>query len=302
MFDATLDAKVRAAAFAWLDEHVAMHGEVLTKDTLVAGFPFSGRQIPLVDNRRGIWKPGLLSEVPLSFLTTFNSPYSDRYENGILLYSYQGEDPNGHDNILMRNAMQRRTPLIYFGPVGRGRYLAVKPAYVIGDNPVNLTFSVQIDSADLAVSHADTVREGEDARRAYVTSLTRVRLHQKAFRERVLDAYRRQCAFCRLRHDELLEAAHIIPDSEPEGEPKIANGISLCNLHHAAFDRFFVALRPDYSIEVRSDILAEKDGPTLKHAIQGLHGTRILLPTKAVHRPDPALVKQRYERFVDARK
>ena len=38
-----------------------------------------------------------------------------------------------------------------------------------------------------------------------------------------LDAYRRQCAFCRLRHAELLDAA-IVPDAE-EGEPTVANGL-----------------------------------------------------------------------------
>ena len=38
----------------------------------------------------------------------------------------------------------------------------------------------------------------------YVTSLVRRRLHQRSFRERVLRAYRDQCALCRLRHQELL--------------------------------------------------------------------------------------------------
>jgi putative restriction endonuclease len=131
----------------------------------------------------------------------------------------------------------------------------------------------------------------------------RRRLHQRAFRERVLEAIthfvgtRRQCAFCRLRHEELLDAAHIVPDSQPEGEPLVRNGLSLCTLHHAAFDRAFVGLRPDYVIEVRPDILREDDGPTLVHALQALHGTRILLPAARAQRPDPGLVEQRYAQF-----
>jgi putative restriction endonuclease len=80
-----------------------------------------------------------------------------------------------------------------------------------------------------------------------------------------------QCAFCRLRHEELLDAAHIIPDVEPAGEPLIRNGLSLCILHHAAYDRYFIGIRPDFTLEVREDIRHEEDGPTLLHAIQGLH-------------------------------
>src|SRR5262249_8433751 len=134
-------------------------------------------------------------------------------------------------------------------------------------------------------------------RRSYVTAEVRVRLHQRAFRERVLEAYRRQCAFCRLRHEELLDAAHIVPDRDPEGEPCISNGLALCALHHAAFDRLFVGLRPDLVMEVRPDLLREEDGPTLVHAIQGLHGTRIALPRAVEQRPDLERVARRYQRF-----
>jgi putative restriction endonuclease len=56
-------------------------------------------------------------------------------------------------------------------------------------------------------------------------------------------------------------------------------------------------LRPDYTIEVRPDLQREKDGPTLVHAIQALHNSRIILPHAASLRPDPTLVEIRYERF-----
>jgi hypothetical protein len=81
------------------------------------------------------------------------------------------------------------------------------------DRPANLTFTVAID--DARQLHADLHDErlvsnaGTEARRKYITSTFRRRLHQQAFRERVLEAYRAQCALCRLRHEELLDAAHI---------------------------------------------------------------------------------------------
>jgi putative restriction endonuclease len=92
---------------------------------------------------------------------------------------------------------------------------------------------------------------------------------------------------------------HIIPDTEPEGEPVVRNGISLCRLHHAAFGRFFLAVRPDHIIEVRPDVLEEIDGPTLQHAIQGLHGQPIVLPRKLVEQPAIEFLSERYDRFLE---
>ena len=198
--------------------------------------------------------------------------------------------------------MQRRLPLAYFHGVVPGRYLAMWPVYVISDDPNALMFSIAVDDA----SHVDLYSQSRpthsgvaEARREYVTSLARRRLHQGAFRERVLQAYRHQCAFCRLRHTELLDAAHIIPDSEPDGEPVVRNGISLCRLHHAAFDRFFLAVRPDHTIEVRSDVLEESDGPTLQHAIQRLHGQPMILPRKTADQPAIEFLSRRYNRFLE---
>jgi putative restriction endonuclease len=103
-----------------------------------------------------------------------------------------------------------------------------------------------------------------------------------------------------LGHEELLDAAHIIPDGEPGGDPIIPNGLALCKLHHAAFDRQFLAIRPDYIIEIRADILREKDGPMLVHGLKEMHDKRIILPKVVRERPSPALLERRYERFRSA--
>ena len=86
--------------------------------------------------------------------------------------------------------------------------------------------------------------------------------------------------------------AHITPDSDAEGEPVISNGVALCKLHHAAFDRFFFAIRPDYVIEVRPSVLRESDGPMLVVAIH--------LPRRAIDLPDRARLERRYEQFRQA--
>ncbi len=303
------DKAVRVAAFKWLEQQTRIHGDVLPRDLLASGFEFSGHCIPLI-SRQGIFKPKVLPEIPISITTTTTGPYHDRISpDGLMLYSYRGTDPQHPENVGLRKAMQRETPLIYFHGLVPGKYLAVWPAYIVGDSPQTLEFTVAVDDrrtvfADEAhPALAEAARENEEqARRAYVTSVVRQRLHQQSFCERVLDAYREHCAMCLLRHSELLDAAHIIPDGEPGGEPVISNGIALCKLHHAAFDGFFLGVRPDLVIEIRRDILDEEDGPMLIHGLKGLHGTKLWVPRPATMRPDSDRLERRYDRFLSAQR
>ena len=111
---------------------------------------------------------------------------------------------------------------------------------------------------------------------------------------------REQCALCRLKHPELLDAAHIIPDSHPEGEPVITNGVSLCKLHHAAFDKLVIGISPDYEVVVREDILEEIDGPMLQHGIKEMHGGTIQLPKSKSQWPDRDHLDIRFQQFLES--
>lgn len=293
------DRRIRLAAFDWLTEQRAEGGEALPRRVL-EDFELEGRHVPLV-GPRGIWKPAAC-ELPISITTIISGPYSDSFDagRGTLRYAYRGTDPQHRDNRDLRRAMHERVPLIYFHAVERGRYAAAYPVFVVGDEPVALRFSVQVDDLAAALAESASSRVAEDPsdpRRAYVTATFRRRLHQVAFRERVVHAYRERCALCRLRHLELLDAAHITPDREEEGDPIVSNGLALCKLHHAAFDAFFFAVRPDYVIEVRPSVLEETDGPMLIVGLQQIHGQRIHLPVRAADLPDPARLARRYEEF-----
>lgn len=296
------DANIRKAAFDWLNEQVDLHGDVLPRGVLAQGFTFEGNRVPLL-GPQGIFKPRVL-DIPLSITSIPSGPYDDGYSpDGLLLYRYRGTDPKHPDNVGLREAMRHKMPLVYFHRVVEGKYLAIWPIFIVGDDPSALTFKVEVDDA----SYVKYERAGEavpipaeEARRSYITATVRQRVHQRLFRERVLQAYREQCALCRLRHEELLDAAHIIPDSEPEGEPIISNGIALCKLHHAAFDRQFLAIRPDYVIEIRQNILEESDGPMLLHGLKEMHQKKIILPTAFEHRPNPSFLERRYQKFLIA--
>lgn len=300
--DRRLDESIRNAAFSFLAEQTRLHGEVLPRDLLAAGFTFRGERVPLL-GPQGIFKPRLL-QIPLSITTVppiegRDRPYADELSpDNLLIYKYRGTDPGHVDNVGLRRAMERRLPLVYFHGVVRGFYLAAWPVFVVRDDPGSLSFTVAVDSQEILT---DRIAEGAslvaEGRRQYVTQLVQRRLHQESFRWRVLRAYRECCAVCRLGHAELLDAAHILPDGHPKGEPIVPNGLALCKLHHAAFDSHLLGVRPDLVIQLRRDILDEADGPMLHHGLQGFHGKVLHAPRKVELRPSQEFLAERFELF-----
>jgi putative restriction endonuclease len=294
------DLKIRLAAFDWLKEQTTASDDILSRELLQVGFFFDGKRIPLI-SPQGIFKPREM-KYPLTITTSPESPYNDSFDpSGYLLYRYRGKDPQHRDNIGLREAMIRRLPLIYLHGITPGKYMAIWPVFIIGDDPGNLSFQVAVDDLTqiyFAKDDLSLVADADNGRRAYITSTVKVRMHQRSFRERVLDAYQSQCALCQLRHRELLDAAHIFPDDHPQGEPIVSNGISLCKLHHAAFDNFFIGISPDFIVNVRRSILDEEDGPMLLHGLKELHNRRILLPYRKGYWPNKDALEWKYKRFL----
>jgi putative restriction endonuclease len=299
-YSQNIDDKIRLAAFEWLDNQSIIHGDVLPRDLLESGFQFNNQRITLL-GAKGIWKPKSMS-YPLSITTTSNGPYSDSFtEDGFLKYKYRGQDPEHPDNKGLRTLMSLQKPLIYFHSVIKSKYLATWPVYIILDNKKELVFTVAVD--DIKMVNKELQQTNEDAtfyRRSYLTSNIQLRLHQRSFRERVLLAYSNQCALCKLRHIELLDAAHIIADKEDSGDPIVQNGLALCKIHHAAFDNHFIGINPDYIIRIRTDLLTETDGPMLKYGIQSLNNSRLLLPTDKRNWPDKERLEIRFSAFLKA--
>jgi putative restriction endonuclease len=57
------------------------------------------------------------------------------------------------------------------------------------------------------------------------------------------------------------------------------------------------AIKPDYRIAVRQDILDEVDGPMLLHGLQRIDNIEIVLPARRQDRPDRDRLDQRYQEF-----
>lgn len=302
---ADIDHSIRMKAFQFLAEQVRLRGSVLPHAVLIQGFRFNSQRVPLM-GPQGIFKPAVMRDMPLSITTApiipgRDRPYADELgAGGRISYRYRGADIHHRENEGLRRAMHEQAPLVYLHGVIRGHYLPAWPAYVIDDDPGALTFTVVVDEPEVPLDATVAPMEVVSARREYQTRLVKQRVHQASFRQRVIHAYQRMCAVCRLRHEELLDAAHILPDAHPAGEPIVSNGLSLCKLHHSAFDQNIIGIRPDLVIEVNGRVLEEVDGPMLVHGLQGFHDAALIVPRRQEWRPRAEFLEERYETFRSA--
>ena len=295
---------LRHSAIAWLEQRTFDRQISLTRDE-IADFEWNGQPFRLIPSQQGIWKPRGF-EATLSIVTTYRAPGQKRpYEDevgvdGLIRYKWRGDDPHHPENVGLRRAMQLRQPIIWFIGVGGKppEYQVVAPVYLVREEPELQQFVMApLAEEDFAVEELD---EGfaMPALKRYLMRETKVRLHQPVFRSTVLMAYENHCAVCNLAHPELLDAAHIVDDSHEMGTPTIGNGMALCKIHHAAFDRRFLGIRPDYVVQIRHDLLDEVDGPMLRHGLQDLHGKPLMVvPRIRSNRPGRSRLEWAYEQF-----
>jgi putative restriction endonuclease len=293
---------VRHAAFTWLDRQRARGKETFTQED-TSNLTLLGETFRLMPTQQGIWKPGQL-DAALSFRTVYrpvgsDRPYDDAVGNdGFYRYKMRGDSPDHYQNRALRAAMAERLPLIWWLGVQDGGYSALYPIYLVGEEQADLQFVVDIDAVpqpDITWPSAELELDP-----SYRQQLTKIRLHQRPFRAAVLRAYKTSCAVCSFRHSELLDAAHIQEDSGG-GRPIVSNGLTLCKMHHAAYDRRILGITPTYEVRVNAEVLNEVDGPMLRHGIQEFHGKNLMvLPERRTDRPDRSLLEERFQAFLDA--
>ncbi|HET7388410.1 MAG TPA: HNH endonuclease [Nocardioidaceae bacterium] len=296
MLEEEFSRVVRTAAMSWLDARPREQVDFAWLST----FAYDGQRIPLMDRQRGIRKPALMNAA-LSIRTVYTPPgetppYTDAEgPDGLQRYKYRGDDPRHPENRALRRAYEDGLPMIWFVGVGPGLYEPLYPVWVIGDEPDHLQFTLALDEGQRMITPGELLPEET---KRYVERITKMRLHQPMFRARVLNAYLSRCAVCQLRHAELLDAAHIIADGQPHGDPVVPNGLAMCKIHHAAFDANILGVRPDLSVHIRQDILTEIDGPMLRHGLQGMHNARLTSPTMRAAKPDHERLEERYAEFL----
>jgi putative restriction endonuclease len=295
----SLADEVRAAAFTRVQRLRESYGARIPRSALMEGITIRGQRVPIWNYQKGIFKPAILGRdgAALSIQTSADSPYGDVHDvdAGRIVYKYRGTDRNHPDNVSLRAALEQQAPIIYLVAVDPGFYDAVLPAYVLTDDPDHLQFTLVADHLSALPHVGDPIKDA--LRREYATRAVLQRLHQQQFRRLVLAAYREQCCICRLRHVALLDAAHILADRHPLGEPIVTNGLGLCKIHHSAYDVHIIGIDPECRVHVRDDILREKDGPMLKHGLQEVAGARLLVPLRQDLRPNVDFLAERFDRF-----
>lgn len=289
--DTPLETALRLRIIEWVHQRAEANGGFLHRQELL-NFEIDGTEMPIIDYSRGIRNPKAFSST-LSIVSSVSGPYDDtESEDGLLHYAYRTGDSWGGDNRKLRNAIESGQPLILFRKEAKNIYTPIAPVYVVDDVPEESAFLIALDESFTFMPRA---RDLTVPQRQYAVRLAKQRLHQPAFRTRVLVAYDVQCAVCQLKHGSLLDAAHIVPDSHERGVPTANNGLALCKIHHAAYDQGMLNITADYIVEIDRGLLLEVDGPMLKHGLQEMHGREISLPLRRADRPDRELLAVREE-------
>ena len=275
----------------------ANEGDGMLSRAELGRFEYAGQKARVIDVQGGIWNPGA-SWIPAGELRatlSINTTNSGRYEDqeipgGLWRYDYQSGGTAGK-NTKLRKTMELQLPILWFIQQIGGRYVPYK-VFIISDFPSEGYCLIAPDRA-----LASAVLSESPIERRYAERMMKQRLHQPAFRARVIQAYETKCAICRLAHGRLLDAAHIIPDSDENSSTSVTNGLSLCKIHHTAYDINMLGIDSDFRVHVRRDILAETDGPMLEHGIKEMEGTSIWVPRESTERPDPCRLNKRFSEF-----
>jgi len=292
------DDTIRLLALNRVRELRELWGDSIPESELAKGFPHSG-DVVLLKGPQGIFKPRQLTDGPLTIMSTLGSQYEDELldEANTLRYDY-APPSREHENLGLKNLMAAGKPVILLKQVKakpRPEYMVVAPLYVEGfdDRVRQFSLSTRADLSPRTDTQAGVVLR--EIQRAYGETTVQTRLHQAYFRRDVLSVYRSRCCVCELRVRPLLQGAHIVPDSEAAGVPTVQNGLSLCSIHHAAYDRSIVRIKSDYTIAVEQESIEAGDN-FARISLSEFDGRRIFVPSDITQQPNPDFLDWRFRR------
>ncbi len=161
------------------------------------------------------------------------------------------------------------------------------------ENPFG--FSVSGDSYESLV--AELTHDPTSAGDVY----SRVRsrgIKQIIFRDALLKAYSRRCAFTEITVPEVLEACHIVPWSQasPAERLDVRNGLLLNSFHHKLFDCGYVTLTAGHRI-----VYYDPDGEKRRYSelerslTLKLHGKAMHVPHHLALRPDATCIAKHHK-------
>lgn len=112
-------------------------------------------------------------------------------------------------------------------------------------------------------------------------ALVKQRIGQSFFRSVVMCSYDFRCCISGIGNTELLDACHIVGWSEDcysRSNPE--NGLCLNPFFHKAYDRFLIAITPDYNIVVSDEMIDKTKEESFRSYLEGLQNKKISMPNR----------------------
>ncbi len=292
------DDFIRLLAINRVRELRDVWADAIPEGELAKGFLYEGHVV-LLKGPQGIFKPRQLTDGPLTLMSTLGSHYEDELFDRANTLRYDYAPPSReHENDGLKNVMAAGKPVILLKQVKakpRPEYMVVAPLYVDGFDDARRQFALSTREVLEAETQAPGALVVREIQKAYGETTVRTRLHQAYFRRDVLSVYRSRCCVCELRVRPLLQGAHIVPDAVAEGIAAVQNGLSLCSLHHAAYDRNILRVKTDYTIAVEHEWIETGDN-FARASLSEFDGRTIRLPGERAHYPNPDLLAWRSKR------
>ena len=123
-------------------------------------------------------------------------------------------------------------------------------------------------------------------------------IKQIIFRDALLKAYARRCAFTEIAVPGTLEACHIVPwaQASPAERLDVRNGLLLNSFHHSLFDYGYITATTDYRIVYCDRTEENRRFSDLEHSLtRGLHGKAMHVPRRATLRPNPDFITRHHQ-------
>jgi len=179
-------------------------------------------------------------------------------------------------------------------PSYMGVYLAnMEQLHACGSSEEAMHLLEEISEDPDAVDSEEIEERAPEARRYAVVSTMKA-LRDANFKDRVLTAYSHACAMCGMQL-KLLDAAHILPAAHPDSTDETKNGISLCTLHHRAFDHGLVTFDASYRIHRNEGMEREFVRSGLDGGLDGFRANlfpMIEVPPDRADRPAAMFINQ----------
>jgi hypothetical protein len=212
--------------------------------------------------------------------SSVKGPYSDRSDEDIIYYSGEGivgdqKLTNANKALVNSNSEGRvifgfektdpkSTEWVYMGllkvldydylPQNGRKVYEFKIQKMQFENP-EIILKEQEELVNEAISSEPVLTEIRDTKQTF----RKIKVRSAAFKTKIKELYEDSCAVCGIRRynkaqNPEVEAAHIYP-VEKDGTDDLRNGLSLCKLHHWAFDGGLFVIEDNFEIKVLPDIL-----------------------------------------------